>query len=169
MRRIVMCGLLVSAVVALPLALAGGSGAAGKSNTALLYLYEKNPSTWEIVPDGAWGKMQYNLSGPTFDFVFNGHCLTPGAEYCLLYYPDPWPGNGLICLATGTANGGGNLNLKGAADTGDLPAAADINKGAKIWLVLSSDVDCVTGKMVGWQPTEYLFEAALITFDDTDP
>jgi len=34
-----------------------------------------------IVDGGASGKMTYNLAGPTFDFVFNGHGLGAGADY----------------------------------------------------------------------------------------
>ena len=170
-----------SAVMAAPPA--RDNGQAGRSNVAHLYLYEKNPSTWEIVEDGAWGKMKYNLSGSTFDFVFNGHDLEAGWDYTLIYYPDPWPGNGLICLGSGTATGDGDVHIMGSVDTGDLPIATDKNNlsnpdhypwinedynGAKIWLVLSGDVDCETAKMIGWSPTEYLFEYDLITFDDTD-
>ena len=143
------------------------NGQAGKSNVAHLYLFEKDPSTWEIVENGSWGKMKYNLEGPDFNFVFNGHGLENGSEYTLLYYPDPWPGTGLICLGTGTADEFGDVHIKGSVDTGDLPAAFDANEGAKIWLVLSSDVDCDNAAMAGWNPTEYLFEYDLITFDDT--
>ena len=144
------------------------NGQAGKSNVAHLYLFEKDPSTWEIVEDGAWGKMKYNLAGSEFDFVFNGHGLENGSEYTLIYYPDPWPGNNLTCLGSGTACDEGDVHIKGSVDTGDLPIESDENDGAKIWLVLSRDVDCDAQKMVGWDPTEYLFEYDLITFDDTD-
>ena len=144
------------------------NGRAGKSNTAHLYLREKDPTTWDIVEDGAWGKMKYHLSGPMFDFVFNGHGLEPGSDYTLIYYPDPWPGARLICLGSGIANEEGNVHIMGNVDTGDLPASLDTNPGAKIWLVLSGDVDCESQKMVGWTPAEYLFEYDLITFDDTD-
>ena len=148
-----------------------GRGPAGKSNVAHLYLFEKVPSEpWPIVQGGAWGKMKYNLSGSTFDFVFNGHGLEAGEGYRLIYYPDPWPGVGLICLGSGTANDEGNIHIAGSVDTGDLPAEGDDNypDGAKIWLVLSEDVDCDGAAMIGWNPTEYLFEHHLITFDDTD-
>lgn len=163
----------------------GPSGPAGKSKTGHLYLYEKvepsqpyPPGTpWEIVEDGAWGKMTYPLEGPTFKFVFNGHALEPKTDYTLIYYPDPWPGTGLICLGSAVSNGGGNVHIMGSPDTGSLPIAEDLNhpdnpnhedcvenstciEGAKIWLVLSSDVDCESTPtaMVGWNPTEYLFE-----------
>jgi len=164
----------------------------GSNKVGILYLFEKTPLSntepvgpWPIVPDGAWGSMSYNLWGPTFDFVFHGRGLVPGGQYTLIYYPDPWPGEQLICLGVGIANGGGNLLIKGrqTMDT-SLPADYDANwtpcgenapadcpsgaVGAKIWLVLSSDVDCgspdVKSKMVGWNPTEYLFEYNLINF-----
>ena len=149
--------------------LAGKTGQAGKSNTAHLYLYEKDAVTWEIVDPGAWGKMKYNLSGETFDFVFNGHGLEIGLEYTLIYYPDGWPGEGLICLGSGTVNEEGNIHIAESVDTGDLPAEGDTTPlgGAKIWLVLSNDINC-DDQFYGWNPTEYLFEDDVITFDDTD-
>ncbi len=148
----------------------GPSGQAGNSNVAHLYLHEKNPETWEIIDKGAWGKMQYFMSGEKFDFVFNGHGLQKGTNYTLIYYPDPWPGNGLICLGKDTANGGGNVHMNTQVDTCDMPAPYDANypEGAKIWLVLSEDVDCENQAMTSWHPTEYLFEYQLMTFEDTD-
>ena len=111
----------------------------------------------------------YNLSGPAFEFVFNGHMLPVGVDYTLIYYPDPWPGTGLICLGDGTVNDEGNIHIKEDVDTGDLPIEADENDGAKIWLVLSADVDCDDDtEMEGWNPTAYLFEYDLISFEATD-
>lgn len=148
----------------------GKTGQAGNSNTAHLYLYEKdfNDPEWPVIEDGAWGKMRYFLSGWEFDFVFNGHGLEPDMEYTLIYYPDPWPGDGLICFGSGIADFEGDVHIKGHLDTGDLPGAFDENPGAKIWLVLTADVDCIGQSMIGWNPVEYLFEYELITFDDTD-
>ena len=115
--------------------------------------------------------MVYNLSGPTFDFVFNGKGLNEGVDYSLIYYKDPWPGGPAKCLASGVANGGGNVHLAGSVELNqDLADSADPNdgtNGAKIWLVKSSDVNCGTG-LTGWNPTEYLFEGAGIFYDDTD-
>ena len=149
----------------------GPNGQAGNSNIAHLYLYEKEnfeTDGWDVVNKGAWGKMKYNLSGEMFEFVFNGHGLEAGFEYKLIYYPDPWPGNGLICLGSGVANKGGNVHIAESVNTGDLPACGDENVGAKIWLVLSSDVDCDAQEMIGWNPAEYLFEYDLIEFEDID-
>lgn len=138
----------------------------------VLDLYQKNPITWEKVPDGAEGRLIYNSSGPTFDFVFNGHDLVLGWDYTLIYYPDPWPGTGLLCLGSGTADGLGDLNFMGSVEINtDLPIAGDTNPGAKIWLVLSDDVDCIAGSWAlpwVWNPSEYLFEHDLINFDDID-
>lgn len=149
----------------------GPSAPAGNSNIAHLYLYEKSPTDWSIVDGGAWGKMEYNLSGPTFDFVFNGKGLDADVDYSLIYYKDPWPGTPATCLASGTANGGGNVHFANSAELNtDLADSGDPNDGtdgAKIWLVLSSDVNCGTG-MTAWNPTEYLFEGAGIVYDDTD-
>ena len=170
MKRLMVAVLIATMILTISVAVYAkkeGAGQSGKSNTGHLYLREKDPTTWEIVEDGAWGKMTYNLSGPEFDFVFNGHGLNPGEEYTLIYYPDPWPGTGLICLGSGAANEGADVHIKGSVDTGDMPAEGDENEGAKIWLVLSGDVDCDAAQMVGWQPEEYLFEYDLITFADT--
>lgn len=101
--------------------------------------------------------MKYRLSGPEFDFVFNGHGLDGGDEYTLIYYPDPWPGSGLICLGSGVANMYGDVHIMGSEDAGDLT-------DAKIWLVLSDGVDCDSTLVTGWNPSEYLSEHDLIDF-----
>jgi hypothetical protein len=151
----------------------------GNGRVKHLYLYEKDEN-WDPVLGGAWGKMDYRPSGKTFRYTFTGHGLEPGVEYCLIYYPDPWPGNALICLGTGTTNNGGQLHLADRLDIGSMPTEEDGNyneapteenpHGAKIWLVLSSDVDCEgePNQMIGWNPSEYLFEYDLITYEDTD-
>lgn len=145
----------------------------------ILYLIQKD-SAWEPVPGGAHGRLHYNIWGEKFNFWFEGHGLIQGKEYTLIYYPDPWPGEGLICLGTGIAHGKrGNVAIWGKKFLGtDLPAEYDANAkaiypsgavGAKIWLVLSEDVKCESGgeppgpQMTGWNPSEYLFEVNLIT------
>jgi len=181
MRKYIILVLVVLLIGALSIGvLAGKTGQAGKSNIAHLYLYQKTSDEsddWPIVEDGAWGKMKYNISGPEFDFVFNGHGLVPGDDYTLIYYPDPWPGTGLICLGSGIVNDEGNIHIAASVDTGDLPIEADDNDGAKIFLVLSDDVDCEGNVMAGWTgacdgnhegTNIYLFEDEQITFDDTD-
>ena len=108
-----------------------------------LELYEKD-ANWDPVVGGANGRVTFGEEG----FVFNGHGLVAGESYILINYVDPWPGTPATCLASGTANGGGNLNLSGTNDLNGL---------GKIWLVLNSDVNCGVG-MTGWNPASYLFE-----------
>jgi hypothetical protein len=157
-----------------------------KGPTGFLYLIEKD-ADWKPVLEGAYGKMHYNLWGEEFNFWFEGHGLIQDQEYTLIYYPDPWPGEGLMCLGSGIAHGkmGGNVAIWGRKDLGtDLPASGDANAtpvgdsgavGAKIWLVLSSDVDCgdpavpeSKPHMNFWNPSEYLFEFNLITYYHTE-
>ena len=190
---------LVAGLLVVPVIAKGPSGPAGKSNVGHLYLYEKVDSTdkwgasdpcdgwlkpWEIAEGGAWGKMKYNLSGPTFDFVFNGHGLPVGQDFTLIYYPDKhgdtpgpeeWPREDIICLGEGTVNDGGNIHIaESVVMVTSLPNldvdSGDCNydwAGAKIWLVLSADVDCDGHTMSGWNPTAYLFEGDVITFEYT--
>jgi hypothetical protein len=149
---LVVVGVLLLTLGVSPVFAAKGDNPAN-DNPNNLYLYEKD-ANWDIVWDGTWGKMSFKLADSNINFVFNGHGLEKNTEYTLISYNDPWPGSP-VCLASGTSNRGGNINLKGSADLGK---SSDI----KIWLVLSSDVDCDTPAMTGWNPTEYLFEHNLI-------
>ena len=148
---------------------------------------------WPILPGtNRSGKLEYSLWGDKFKFSFSGHGLTPAANYTLIYYPDPWPGvSGLICLGSGQSTPdkppkgkgkgkseqkGGNIEIHGKADIKtSLPAFYDANYkptsssgavGAKIWLVLTDDVQCTEKpQMVKWNPASYLFEYNLIVFE----
>jgi len=124
------------------------NGPAGKSHMNHLYLIEKNPSDWSIVSDGAWGKLTFNSN----KFTFNGHNLVSGTSYTLINYIDPW-GSVNYCLASGTANDNGNIHLSGMYN---------LVGARKVWLILSSDINCNTGYMTGWNPTSYLFEYDLV-------
>lgn len=139
------------------------SGGVGNSNNAFLYLYEKDPATWNISwgDEMAWGKMKFNLEGQTFDFLFNGHGLQASTNYSLIYYPMPqetWP-HPVIVLATGMSNDEGDIHLDGSVEL-----EQDLS-GDKIWLVLNLDI--VGGALSGWNPSEYLFEHNLISYDYT--
>lgn len=141
----------------------GNIGQAGNSNNAFTELVAKDPATWEVDTEGAWAKLKYSLAGDTFDFHLTAHGLEFDASYSLIYYPDPWPGTGLVVLGEAVADEEGNLLIKGSADTGSLPGEGDENTGgAKIWLVLSADLG--EEAMAGWNPSGYLFEYSLITF-----
>jgi len=134
--------LLVFAVPALAKGPADYNGLEkGKSPVKHLYLYEKD-SDWNVVEDGAWGKLTFNEEKNTF--VFNGHELEPETEYTLVHYMDTWPN--VDVLDYGTTDEYGNVHLQGSWDVWSM----------KFWLVLSSDI---TGsQLTGWHPAEYLFE-----------
>lgn len=117
-----------------------------------LFLYTKDQTLWTIDYDGPWGKVNYT----EFGFVFNGHGLAAGTSYTLIMYPDPWPGNGLECLGAAVASKAGKVKIKG---TNDILFEF---LGEKIWLALSSDVDCAGQKMIGWHGQDYLFEHNLV-------
>lgn len=139
-------------------------------NLEYLRLVQKDPGDWSVVKGGARGLLRYTRTGPMFIFRLHARGLSPNTSYTLIYYPDPWPGNGLICLARGTADYHGYLrHVVGAVKIkGGLPGEFDQNypNGAKTWLVRSDDVDCAGKMMVDWNPGEYLFEYNLITYGD---
>ena len=155
-----------------------------------VYLYEKDPDTWDVIGNGAVAMLKYKPEATHFYFQLIGRKLLPDTQYKLIYYPDPWPGDNLICLGSGLSDDEGKLRINGydcpaspdysePVSTGNLPYPQeggedpppyDDNEGAKVWLVLSDDVDCgpAGAKMTAWNPEEYLFEMVWIFFADTD-
>lgn len=145
----------------------GGVSAAGNAN--FLNLVEKTPvdvGPYTVVEGGAFGKLMYKDT-PKPMFVFNAHGLNPDQEYALISYAEPW---GTPCAVQGvaTADEMGNIHIKGQAldlitNTYPTPTSDEYSgDGAKIWLVPTADFDVDTGLFSAWNPTEYLFETALI-------
>jgi hypothetical protein len=130
--------LLVS-LVAVPIVIAKGDNPANdKPNT--LYLYEKD-AEWNIVWDGAWGKMSFKLDETEIDCVFNGHKLEKKTAYSLVSFNGNWPF--VTVIASGISNAGGNINLAGSVDLGAIPTwivDEETQEGYKIWLVESVDL-----------------------------
>ena len=130
-----------------------------------------NPD-WQIEDknDGISATLTYNMTGPEFVFDLDGVVELDNTEYGLIYYPDPWPGTGLIEIGKGTSDSNGKIIFSDSKDLGkDLPIASDQNspEGAKIWLVPTANYTETTG-MTAWNPDNYLFETGLITYTDTD-
>jgi len=134
---------------------------------------------WQILDESNNIKatLTYNMTSPTFDYSLTGKAPLVGTKYCLIYYADPWPGNGVLIGCGKTASNNRSISFSGSVDLGiDLPdwgTYADENhpEGAKIWLVTASDYNGGTegnGSMTAWNPDDYLFETGLITYDDTD-
>jgi len=159
--------LLLMLVAGLVIAVLGAGAASAKDGRASVNLYERtDDGSWSIVDDGAWGKLRYWPNGDAYDFKFKGYGLEKWTDYTLIYYPDPWPGDGLVCLGEDYSNRRGKVHIRDWIEPENLPLpmADDENfpDGAKIWLVLSADVKCDTQQMTSWNPTEYLFEEELI-------
>jgi hypothetical protein len=198
MKKIAIALMVIMLTALASFATAGedGHGKAGrlflfqKCNDSLKGVQGYDPSFGCPTGPGPWpvffgkdrfGKMDYSLWGQNFKFSFEGKNLLSKKNYTLIYYPDPWPGNKLICLGSGNTNKKGNLEIHGSKDIGtSLPALYDANYnpvptvppssgavGAKIWLVQSEDVQCSNGTsaMLNWNPTAYLFEYNLIVYE----
>jgi predicted ribosomally synthesized peptide with SipW-like signal peptide len=129
---------------------------------------------WQILRgDGIKADLTYNLTGPTFDYSLKGK-VALNTEYSLIYYADPWPGNGGNTggklIDTVTPDVSNNIDETGSIDLGmDLPSSPDNNfpSGAKIWLVPSSSYDTDTKSIKVWDWQNFLFDTALMTYDDT--
>jgi hypothetical protein len=164
---------LLVALAAVPVFAKGPDGLSGSSSTGHVYLYEKD-SGWNVVDGGAWGKFSYSLSGTgattSVSGVFNGKGLQPGVCYALINYkepaPNPWPAGGVsvVCLGTGVANGGGNVNIDASGTIGgpDNMPLPDTRTGDKIWLVPCDDLDDDMDMIEAWNPSSILFENDLI-------
>jgi predicted ribosomally synthesized peptide with SipW-like signal peptide len=154
-----------------------GVGPIGAEDT--VELVKKDPLTWEVI--GTTGTLTFNTAGTTFDYTFEADGLASSTDYSLIYYADPWPGDGTdhstgALIAKFTSDAAGEIaSTSGSIDLGtDLPNSKDKNfgVGAKIWLVPSTDYSTTTvgsqGYMTAWNPSNYLFEMHLINYDDTD-
>lgn len=156
-------------------------------------LDNKDTSTWVAIADAMQAKLTYQLADMKFNYELEASGLAVDTDYSLVYYADRqdrfvnWGGdNPGKLLAEVTADGSGEVNTVGSVNLNmDLPHADDWNgtleadycdngtdnydlcRGAKVWLIPSSEYDEGT-KTVSWgDPTTYLFETDLITYDDT--
>jgi predicted ribosomally synthesized peptide with SipW-like signal peptide len=111
-----------------------------------LFLDNKETTDWYFMVDGVWGILDWT-AGPG-ELYAQG--LTPGEDYSLTTYVDPWPGSPATEIAAGTADVDGKLMISGIT----MPSGYT----GKIWLVLSNDLDTVANEMVGYNPGSYLFE-----------
>jgi len=163
-----------------------------------LKLENKDTSNWQpITNDNIEGTLTYELAAPTFNYEFEATGLEANTEYSLIYYADKqdrfvnWSGdNPGALIGTFTTDESGNIpTTKGSKNLAmNLPHADDWNgvadpnycdknngfddydlcRGAKIWLVPSTDYNENKKALTAWNPTTYLFETDLITYDDTD-
>ncbi len=164
--------LSIGSVVAMKQNPSADNGLNHRGRASQLYLYEKNPVTWKIIGDGAWGKMTF-FNTENGKFVFNGHGLEPNTGYTLISYEEPedqdyWSTHSIIELGSVMSNDEGNVHIMGELRliineyAGDAEGDYQNEQGAKIWLVLSDHINDDGTQMTAWNPTEYLFEYDLI-------
>ena len=126
----------------------------GKGPVQHLYLYERDPTSGDIVPDGSWGKV--TILTHKDKFVFNGHKLQKTTAYSLACFEQgmewppgeaPWNMEGSL-IGSSEKGKGPNIHIMGEwEDT--------IHK--EIMLVISTDYDPIVRQMTGWNPEGYLF------------
>lgn len=168
MKRKIIITTILAIVACLMLAISPAFAAPNgkaKDHCQGLYLYEKDPATWEVLQDGAWGKYNYKLNGTTISGTFNGHDLDEGIEYSLISYPESYPNVNVIGSAI--ADEYGNVHIQAEADIGEpnvysstAPGDYQDMTGYKIWLVPTSRLS--GSNLSGWHPEDYLFEYKLI-------
>lgn len=139
-----------------------------------------DPTWWApVLGDDTYGVLTYKRASGEFVYSFDGQGLAPSTDYKLIYYADPWPGDGMsgvtgALIAKMTTDIYGDVSVSSSVELNtDLPNPDDANHpdGAKIWLVLDADYSTSTegaqGHMTGWNPGDYLFEMRLIHHNDT--
>lgn len=123
------------------------------------------PTEW-LCDEGPLGAIvSYTPAGPTLDIDLQGAVGVPDQDYTLIYYPDPYPASGLVCLGSGHSDATTGVILISSSNSigYDLPIEGDpLSPGAKLMLVDSANVDCTGQTMTGWG-CNGLFEVALAT------
>lgn len=133
-----------------------------------LNLENKDPVSWDVIDgDNIGGTLTYKKAADKFTGTFIGDVSVADGKYCLIYYPDPWPGTGGIKIKCADAVANTlTIDFDEELNT-DLPIASDTNHdaGAKFWVVLDADHD--GSGMSGWNPASYLFDTQFGSYDDT--
>jgi len=157
-----------------------------------LELRKKDLENWNVTGT-AEATLTYELANTKFNYKFEASGLSDITDYSLIYYADKqdrfedWGGdNPGALIASFTSDESGNISAEGSKNLAmNLPHANDWNgsadanyctnedgyelcRGAKIWLVPSNEYNSGEKKVKWNNPTNYLFETDLITYDDTD-
>ncbi len=123
-------------------------------------LYEKDPSTWEVVEGGAYGFFIYVASGYyhfsqfiVLDVIIRCKVigLNADTEYAIITYHEDWPNFDLIHTETTDYSG----SFIAVTTINDIPYD-------KVWVVPTSGLNLVTEQFLSWNPTEILFENNLL-------
>jgi hypothetical protein len=127
-----------------------------------LDLVEKNPTTWDPVIDGAYGVVKFvNVNGLQKVRV-SAWDLEPKTKYQLIEYLEPtgyWATtHTAICVGNAYRTSNKGYFKSGSTNIENIDNGVD----QKFWVVPAAGVDCDAQKLIGWNPSEYLFETALV-------
>ncbi len=128
-------------------------------------VHKDGAQTNDIVqPDAAtkYATVEYKVKDKAFTYkidVVGGP--VPDGQYTLISYLDPWPGAGSTALANVTVSGG-TAQVEGSIDLGKSL------KNAKTWLIPGTYTPGNLTGNLSWNPTNTLFETALMDYYDSD-
>ncbi|MBN2360498.1 MAG: hypothetical protein JXR83_13670 [Deltaproteobacteria bacterium] len=139
-------------------------------DTEVTHLVKKD-AAWTPLPGSYYGEVHFEPAASTFSFSAQFRALDAATAYTLIYYHDPWPGRQLRCLGTGSSDPSGALTIANTIelDSG-LPSLTDPNYSyAKIWLMRSTDVDCLAPQVLTLNVATTVFDYGDgLRYDDTD-
>lgn len=122
----------------------------GHSPQRRLSLFAKDPTTWQIIAEGARGTLSFDRESGAF--TFGARRLHPNSEYALVRHTDGAVSGDLLSM--GTSGRTGELRLSGTWR----------EWSGKIWLVSVADIS-VTGRratLLAWHPEQILFEEKVL-------
>ncbi len=158
-----------------------------------LNFYHKDSTTWEFIGEKI-ATLTFDTCSPDFDFRLEVEGAEPDTDYSLVYYMDQqdrmenWGGDPLHVIYTFTTDTDGNhIEDDGLLKVPTMPYSVDWNagpeadygdsnngyddyehiRGAKLWIIPSSDVDGIRNNEV-WNPETYLYEDDLILYIDCE-
>jgi len=121
-----------------------------------LYLYAKDPVTWQVINGG--GAAELNINRPSGKFAIEAHGLLPKTEYALV-------------RSAGQSQSGQVLVRSVTDNLGNFKSSGIWHEWTnKFWVVLGKDLqgnarDFKPGMrdtLKGWNPKQYLFESEIL-------
>ncbi len=157
----------------------------------LSLILENKDASWNIINDGYQVELTFNPCCPNFEWTLEGKVTQTEKEYVLIYYADQpdrfvnWGGAPALELARVTSDVNGDISDSGSKNLGAcFPFETDWNigpnadyhaydgydhaKGAKIWLIPTSDYNGIDEVLSAWNPGDYMFETDLVAYFDCD-
>ena len=146
----------------------------GEQLTGTAILEDKDQvAPWRVLSDTPrQGTLTYGVKDSTFNYSFSAVGMTAGTPYSLIAYYEPFstpfggPGSfprPIKLIGSATANGSGVVTINQTS----IELGMDL-LNMPIWLVKTSDLNLGNNTIVGWTPSEILFDTGLIDYYDTN-